>query len=114
MWSLIQSHGDKIKKKLKPHPNHPNGRNPYAHICSLIQHKFGKSYKDICNEKVPDLIEFIEKISDWIKEGFFKREEILCCKTFLLIQISDTSESKIYYANSMPFGKWFDFFFVII
>ena len=33
VWRFIQKHGDFLKDKLKPHPNHPNGRNPYAHIC---------------------------------------------------------------------------------
>ena len=44
-----------LKDKLKPHPNHPNGRNPYAHICLLINQKFSCSYKDISDEKVEQL-----------------------------------------------------------
>ena len=37
VWRFIQKHGNFLKDKLKPHPNHPNGRNPYAHICLLIK-----------------------------------------------------------------------------
>ena len=40
VWKFIQKHGDFLKDKLEPHPNHPNGRNPYAHICLLINQKF--------------------------------------------------------------------------
>ena len=45
IWSIIQSHGDSLINKLSPLPNHPRGRNPYAHICSLIKFHFGCSYK---------------------------------------------------------------------
>ena len=32
IWKLIKNHGDYLKNKLKPHPNHQDGRNPYAHM----------------------------------------------------------------------------------
>ena len=47
-----------LKDKLEPHPNHPNGRNPYAHM-SLINQKFSCSYKNISDEKVEQLKKFI-------------------------------------------------------
>ena len=50
--------------KLLPHPMHPKGRNPYAHICGIIKNKFGCSYKDIEDEKIDELKEFIENIND--------------------------------------------------
>ena len=31
-WKLIQETGDFLKGKLPDHPNHPKGRNPYAHV----------------------------------------------------------------------------------
>ena len=37
IWKLIQSHGDSLINKLASHQNHPKGRNPYAHICTLIK-----------------------------------------------------------------------------
>ncbi|MEE2694809.1 MAG: hypothetical protein VX976_00470 [Pseudomonadota bacterium] len=64
IWALIQNQGDYLKEKLKPHPNHPKGRNPYAHICGLIADKYNCSYKNIPNEKIGDLVEFISKIED--------------------------------------------------
>ena len=62
VWKLIQSQGDFLKDKLEPHPNHPDGRNPYAHICSLINQRFHCSYKDIPDNKINELKEFIVSI----------------------------------------------------
>jgi hypothetical protein len=59
VWKLIQTHGDFLKNRLKPHPNHPKGRNPYAHICLLINQKFQCSYKDIPDEEIIVLKNFI-------------------------------------------------------
>ena len=62
IWKIIQKHGDFIKDRLQPHPHHPKGRNPYAHICSLITDHFNCSYKDVQNSRVEDLEKFILKI----------------------------------------------------
>ena len=43
VWKVIQKQGDYLKDKLEPHPFHPKGRNPYAHICTLIKDNFQKS-----------------------------------------------------------------------
>ena len=64
VWRVIQRHGDLLVNKLTPHANHPNGRNPYAHICTLIKSHFGCSYKDVEDEKRGDLINFITRIKD--------------------------------------------------
>ena len=64
VWRVIQKHGDLLINKLSPHPNHPKGRNPYAHICTLIKSHFGCSYKDIEDEKCGDLINFITQIKE--------------------------------------------------
>ena len=64
IWKLIQSHGDSLINKLSPHPNHPTGRNPYAHICTLIKSHFGCSYKEIADERREELINFISEIKD--------------------------------------------------
>ena len=37
VWKVIQERGDYLKGKLKPHPFHPKGRNPYAHIEGLMR-----------------------------------------------------------------------------
>ena len=64
IWKLIQNQGDFLKEKLRPHPHHPKGRNPYAHICSLIKNKFNSSYKDVEDENIEELIIFIKNIRD--------------------------------------------------
>ena len=62
LWSLIQATGDYLVGKLPSHPNHPKGRNPYAHIALKVKNKFGLSYKDISNEKLEEVIEYLELI----------------------------------------------------
>ena len=60
LWKIIQEAGDYLKDKLPDHPNHPSGRNPYAHIAICIKSKFKNSYKDIEDEKFKEVIEYIE------------------------------------------------------
>ena len=60
IWKLIQETGDFLKGKLPDHPNHPKGRNPYAHVALCIKEKFYVSYKDIPDEKFNAVIKFIE------------------------------------------------------
>ena len=64
LWSLIQKRGDSMKGKLTPDPRHPKGRNPYAHICSSIKEDFGCSYKDIPDEYLKEVYEFIKNITN--------------------------------------------------
>ncbi len=64
VWKVIQKQGDYLKDKLEPHPFHPKGRNPYAHICTLIKANFQKSYKDVSDEKFNELIVFIKNIKN--------------------------------------------------
>tara|TARA_B100001059_G_scaffold229680_1_gene262617 strand:- start:106 stop:255 length:150 start_codon:yes stop_codon:yes gene_type:complete len=40
LWKLIQSTGDYLINKLPDHPNHPSGRNPYAHVALKIKSNF--------------------------------------------------------------------------
>jgi len=37
LWKLIQSTGDYLINKLPNHPNHPSGRNPYAHVALKVK-----------------------------------------------------------------------------
>ena len=60
IWKLIQETGDFLKDKLPDHPNHPKGRNPYAHVALCVKEKFNATYKDISDEKLDDVINFIE------------------------------------------------------
>ena len=64
VWKVIQKQGDYLKDKLKPHPFHPKGRNPYAHICVLIKNYFQESYKDISDERFNELVSFIKNIKN--------------------------------------------------
>ena len=59
IWQLILETGDSLKGVLPDHPNHPKGRNPYAHISIEIKNKYGCSYKDIPDDQLNELIKFI-------------------------------------------------------
>tara|TARA_Y100000992_G_C20957130_1_gene346359 strand:- start:108 stop:335 length:228 start_codon:yes stop_codon:yes gene_type:complete len=60
LWKIIQQAGDHLQGKLPDHPNHPKGRNPYAHVAICIKDKFKVSYKEIPDEKLNEVINFIE------------------------------------------------------
>jgi len=62
LWELIQETGDFLKGKLPDHPNHPKGRNPYAHVALEVKNHFGITYKDISDEKYNEVIEYLEKL----------------------------------------------------
>ncbi len=57
---IIQEAGDYLKGQLPDHPNHPKGRNPYAHVAICVKSKFQKSYKDIEDEKFQEVTDYIE------------------------------------------------------
>ena len=57
LWKKIQEAGDFLKNKL---PNHPKGRNSYAHVSICIKKKFNASYKDINDEKFEEVLSYIE------------------------------------------------------
>ena len=60
IWKLIQETGDFLKDKLPNHPNHPKGRNPYAHVALEVKNHFGMTYKDIPDEKFNKVVDYIE------------------------------------------------------
>ena len=60
LWKIIQETGDYLQGRLSNHPNHPNGRNPYAHVAICVKSKFNSSYKDIPDEKFENVLEYIE------------------------------------------------------
>ena len=53
-----------VKNKLHDHPNHLQGRNPYAHVALCIKAKFNKSYKDIDDEKFNDVVDYIDYLKN--------------------------------------------------
>ena len=62
LWKFIQETGDFLKGKLPDHPNHPKGRNPYAHVALEVKNHFGMTYKDIPDDKFNDVTDYIEKL----------------------------------------------------
>tara|TARA_B100001057_G_C22733973_1_gene905010 strand:- start:988 stop:1182 length:195 start_codon:yes stop_codon:yes gene_type:complete len=59
---LIQQTGDYLKDKLPDNPNHPKGRNSYAHVALEIKNYFGITYKDIPDDKLNDVIDYLEEL----------------------------------------------------
>ena len=64
LWSEILKAGDFLKDKLPNHPNHPKGRNPYAHVALEIKNKFHQSYKDLSDNKINEVRNFIDFIKN--------------------------------------------------
>ena len=60
LWKMIQEAGDYLVDQLPSHPNHPKGRNPYAHVALCVKNKFNNSYKDIEDEKFNEVTNYIE------------------------------------------------------
>ena len=46
--------------KLLDHPNHPKGRNSYAHVAICVKSKFNAIYKDIPDDQLDDVIKYNE------------------------------------------------------
>ena len=64
IWSEILKVGDYLKNKLPKHPNHPKGRNSYAHVALEIKNKFKNSYKDLADDKIDEIKKYIEFIKN--------------------------------------------------
>ena len=62
LWNLIQSTSDFLLDKLPEHPNHPKGRNSYAHVALKVKTKFGLSYKDLPDDKLEEVKRFLNFI----------------------------------------------------
>jgi len=50
----------KLKGQLPPHPAHPNGRNPFAHIPKVIIDLMGESYKTLDDDKYDEVMAIID------------------------------------------------------
>ena len=62
LWKVIVEAGHYLQGQLPNHPNHPKGRNPYAHVAICVKEKFGNSYKDIEDEKFTEVVEYIDHL----------------------------------------------------
>ena len=60
LWKIIQEAGDYLHGQLPNHPNHPKGRNPYAHVAICVKSKFNQSYKDIDDNRFQEVLDYIE------------------------------------------------------
>jgi len=60
LWKIIQEAGDYLAGNLPDHPNHPKGRNSYAHVALCVREKFKVTYKEIPDEKFSDVVKYIE------------------------------------------------------
>ena len=60
LWKIIQEAGDYLQGHLSDHPDHPKGRNSYAHVAICVKDHFQLSYKDIPDEKFDDVVSYIE------------------------------------------------------
>ena len=63
-WKIIQEAGDYLQGQLPDHPNHPKGRNSYAHVAICVKEKFENSYKDIPDEKFTEVVEYIKHLKE--------------------------------------------------
>ncbi len=59
LWTLIKEAGDYLQGQLPEHPNHPKGRNPYAHVAICVKSKFNASYKDIEDKRFDEVVNYI-------------------------------------------------------
>ena len=59
LWSEILKVGDFLKNKLPEPPNHPKGRNSYAHVALEIKNKFNMSYKDLPDDQYDRVLDFL-------------------------------------------------------
>ena len=60
LWKIIVEAGHYLQGQLPDHPNHPKGRNPYAHVAMCVKNKFQLSYKDIEDDKFDEVVKYIE------------------------------------------------------
>ena len=64
LWKIIQEAGDYLVGQLHDHPNHPKGRNPYAHVAICVKSKFNASYKDIPDDKFQEVVDCINFLKE--------------------------------------------------
>jgi len=64
LWKKIQDAGLYLQGQLPEHPNHPKGRNPYAHVALCVREKFSASYKNIEDEKFNEVVKYINFLKE--------------------------------------------------
>ena len=66
LWKMIQEAGDYLQSKLPDHPNHPKGRNAYAHVALCVKKKFSNDIETKIH------IESFQKIKKLFKKKYPK------------------------------------------
>ena len=61
---MIQEAGDYLGGQLPNHPNHPKGRNPYAHVALMVKNHFGMSYKDVPDDRMEEIIKYLNYLKE--------------------------------------------------
>ena len=74
LWKIIQEAGDYLVGQLPDHPNHPKGRNPYAHVALEVKNHFGMTYKDIPDEQYEEVVKYIEFLKEKFSENSRSRK----------------------------------------
>ena len=64
LWKIIVEAGDYLEGQLPDHPNHPKGRNSYAHVAICVKSKFNASYKDIEDDKFEEVVRYINFLKE--------------------------------------------------
>tara|TARA_B100000989_G_C19453882_1_gene433056 strand:- start:839 stop:1057 length:219 start_codon:yes stop_codon:yes gene_type:complete len=64
IWNFILNKGCQLITKLLTDARHSEEKNVYAHICSEIKRKFKCSYKDMNDENIIKLVNFIKKVEE--------------------------------------------------
>ena len=64
LWKIIQEAGDYLVDQLPEHPNHPKGRNSYAHVAICVKSKFNSSYKNIPDEQFNEVVRYIKFLKE--------------------------------------------------
>ena len=64
LWKVIVEAGDYLQGQLPDHPNHPKGRNSYAHVAICVKGKFNTSYKDIEDSKFEEVVKYINFLKE--------------------------------------------------
>ena len=60
VWAHMQKAAELLRGKLPHSKHHPRGRNPNAHIAKCIKNKWHTSYKDISDDKLSEVIAYID------------------------------------------------------
>lgn len=62
VWAEMQATGDRLRGVLRLDSRHPLGRNPHAHVAGCVRERFGCSYKDLPDEKVEEVREYLKEL----------------------------------------------------